>query len=415
MPQASGARTQLRYKLEGTNGSNFSTVNVSGSPADLRRTDDSLGFKTQTQTSQEIRSDRMTTDLVLVGASAEGGINFELSYNEYDTLLESVLQGAWTVYGTAGVGTTFAAAYTATTITAAVAPSTTSAFTTLAKGQWIRISHPGNANDKKLVQISKTVSPGSAAGTVITVEASTPLTVVTSTAGAIIQSSMLLNATTLRSFSFERDHSDITDRYVMFRGMTSSKLSLNFQSGAIVTGSMEFMGKDQLSPTTSTGFSGGASTASKINDVVNAVAGVGNIYEGGSIIGTVASGVYIKSLTLDVDNGLRGRDAIGVLGNAEIAAGTLSVTGKMSVYFANKTLFDKFITSTASSLAFSAQDSLGNGYMISLPKVKFSEGNIVSGNKDSDSMIEMGYTALMDTTTGTNQMIQIARVGAAVT
>ncbi|MGL4808973.1 MAG: phage tail tube protein, partial [Giesbergeria sp.] len=245
--------------------------------------------------------------------------------------------------------------------------------------------------------------------TAITFETPVP----TVTTGAMpsfsFQTSRLLNGTTQRSFSLERDHSDLTDRYVMFRGMVPSKLSLDFQSGSLVTGSMDFMGKDQLVPATSTGFSGGATTASKTYSIMNAVNGVGNILENGAAL----SGTYIKSLTLDIDNALRGRDAIGYLGNVEVASGTLSVTGRMSVYFANKTLYEKFINSTATSLAFSAQDPSGNGYVFSLPKVKYNEGTIVAGNKDSDSMVDMGFTALMDTTSGVNYMIAIDRVGVA--
>lgn len=404
MPVAAGSRTQLRYKLEGTNNANFGVVNTVGGPIDLRRTDDSLAFKVQTQVSQEVRADRMTTDLIVVGAAAEGTIDFELSYNEYDPLLEAALMGAWSVYGTNGVGATFSAAtFTTSTITGAALP-----ITNLARGQFVRVIAPSTPNNNRIAQISRTVAP---TATLITFEGTPFAAVGTSTANCVIQTSRLINGTTLRSFSFERDHSDIGDRFVMFRGMNIAKLSLNFQSGSIVTGQFDLMGRDQLSPTTTSGFTGGASAASKTFDVMNAVSGVGNILEGGAAL----SGTFIKSLSLELDNGLRGRDAIGVLGNAEIAPGPLMVTGKMSVYFANKTLFDKFINNTATSLSLSTQDGAGNGYVISMPRVEYNEGTIVSGNRESDSMVEMGFTATMDTATGVNHMIAIDRVGVAAT
>jgi hypothetical protein len=402
MALASGARTQLRYKSEAS----YGTVNTTGGATNLRRTDDSLIFRTQTQVSQEIRSDRMTTDLVLVGASAEGGVNIELSYVEYDTLLEALLQGTWNVYGTNGVG----AAITTGNFTSQTAfTGTGMPVTNLSKGQWVRLKTTvdGGSNDGRILQISRTAAAPTA--TAITFETPSPSVTTGAMPSFSFQTSRLINGTTQRSFSLEREHSDIT-QFVMFRGMVPSKLSMNFQSGAIVTGSMDFMGKDQLSPTGTTGFTGGAASASKTYDVMNAVTGVGNILENGTIL----TGTYIKSLSLDIDNALRGRDAIGNLGNVEIASGTLSVTGRMSVYFANATLYNKFIGSTATSLSFSAQDASGNGYMFYLPKVKFSEGNIVSGNKDSDSMVDMGFTALMDTSTGTNYMIAVDRVGVAV-
>lgn len=397
MPVSSGSRTQLRYKPEVS----FGTIVTASACYNLRRTDDSLGFKTQTQTSQEIRSDRMTTDLVLVGASAEGGINFELSYAEFDQLLSGALQGAWAQFGTGGVTSmTGAGSWTANTLTGTAMP-----VSGLSKGQWLRVvtGTPGLKNDGRLVQISRTaVAPAAA---LITFE--TPFSALTT--GAIdafsFQGSRLVNGTAQRSFTLEREHADIT-QFVTFTGMTPSKLSLNFQSGAIVTGSIEFMGRTQL-PIQATTRLNATQTASQTFDVMNAVTGVGTIMENGAAL----TGTFIKSLTLEIDNQLRGRDAIGVLGNAEIASGQLQVTGKMSVYFADATLYNKFINSTSTSVSFSAQDPSGNGYIFTLPKVKFSEGNLTGGNIGSDAMIDMTYTALMDTVTGVNHMIAIDRVG----
>lgn len=398
MPLASGSRTQLSYIAEAT----FGTTPGAGNGINLRRTDDTLGFKTQTTVSQEIRSDRMTSDLVLVGASAEGGINFELSYNEYDNLLAGMLQNTWTVYGTNGVGPSMTGTWAATTLT-----GTGYTATNLVKGQWLKVKTTvdGGANDQAILQLSKTTAPTT---TVFTFE--TPYAALTTGAApaSTMSTSRLINGTTQTSYTLERQHADIT-QYVAFRGMTPSKMSMNFQSGAIVTGTMEFIGKDQVIAGAKT--LPGTLVASKTFDIMNAVSGVGTIMEGGAAL----TGTYIKSLTLDIDNGLRGRDAIGTLGNVDIAAGTLSVSGKIMVYFANATLYNKFINSTSTSLSFSALDPSKNGYIFDIPKVKFSEGNIVSGNRDSDSMVEMTFTGLMATATGTNYMISIDRVGAAVT
>lgn len=397
MALATGARTQLRYILESV----FGTTPVAGNPNNLRRVDDSLGFKTQSAMSQEVRSDRQTPDTVLVGASAEGGINFEMSYKEYDTLLAAALQGTWAVYGTNGVGTTFVGTFTTSKITAGTAPTGGSAFTTLSKGQWIKLSAPTHANDGKIVQVSKTVSP---TATEITLEG-TPLTTGTSISGCFISTSRLTNGTTQSSFSLEREHSDIS-KFLNFRGMTCSKLSLNLQSGAIVTGSFEFIGKDQVvaGATAMPGTPIGSATY----DVMNAVTGVGDVQEGGAAI----TGTFIKTLSLALDNKLRGRDGIGVLGNVDIGSGSLEITGQMTVYFANTTLYEKFLNSTRTSLSFRMADPSGNGYVITLPSIKFSEANIEAGNKDSDSMVNMTYTALMDPTL--LKTIFIDRVGVAV-
>lgn len=309
MALATGARTQLRYIKEST----FGTTPTVGTAKNLRRTNDDLGFRVQTAVSEEIRDDRQTTDLVTVSASAEGSINFELSYGEYDELLAAVLQGAW-------------------------------------------------SND------------------------------------------VLTNGTVQDSFSIERHHADV-NQFVLFRGMTPNTLELTLQSGAIVTGSFGFMGKDQAPISGTTGLPA-SPTASLTNDVMNAVSGVGNILEGGVAL----TGTFIKSLNLSVNNNLRARDGIGTLGSVSIGSGTLNITGTMSVYFANSTLYNKFLNGTRTSLSFTIADGAGNEYEWELPAIKFSEGTLQAGSKDADSMLDLGFTAIMDTVT--NKMIRITRTPA---
>lgn len=387
MPNASSNRVALRYILE----ESFGVTPAAGNPNNLRMTGESLAFAIQTDSSKEIRSDRQVTDLVPVGASASGGVNFEMSYKEFDTLLEAAFMDTWDVYGTNGVGTPVALTIdsTAGTLTAGVAPTGADAFSTLAVGQFFRLGAPSDAADGAILRIA------SKTDVAITVSAATPIPGTGSranVAGCTIATSRLANGTTQRSFTIEKALEDVT-QFFAYRGMNASKLSLSFQSGAIVTGSLDFMGKDSLRDTTTT--LPGTPIASETYDVVNAVSGVGNILENGSPL----SGTFIKSLKFDLDNKLRGQDAIGVLGNAAIAPGTLEVKGEMEVYLSDGALYDKFVNNTASSIIWSMKDGAGNGYALTLPKVKYSDAKVQAGGLDQDVMLSMPFTALMDATT----------------
>jgi len=398
MALASTSLQQFRIIVE----SAFGATPVAGNPFNLRMTSQALNFAFQTQTSQEIRSDRQITDLVQVGASSSGAINFELSYNEFDPLIEAALQGTWAPYGTAGVGATFTANFTATTITAAVAPTGGSAFTTLAKGQWFKLTAPSHANDGMYFQVSKSVAPTS---TIVTVETATPLAVGTTVLLCKLSSSRLVNGVTQRSFSQEVQFSDI-GQFFNYRGMVASKLSLNFASGAIVTGSFDMMGKDAVRGIATA--LPGSPIASQAFDVMNAVSGVGQVMEGGALL----TGTFIKSMKLSVDNKLRGQTAIGVLGNAGIGSGTVAINGDIEVYLADGTMYDKFRNNTATSLSVRTVDGAGNGYIFQLPKVKYGDAKVNAGGMDNDVMLSMPFTALMDNTL-TNQTILIDRVGVA--
>jgi hypothetical protein len=398
MPQASTSRAQVRYILE----SAFGTIPVVGNPNDLRFTGESLDFTIQKERSREIRSDRQTTDLIPVNAQASGGVNFELSYNEFDDLFEAALMGTWAVYGTAGVGTTFSATYAANTITAAVAPTSTSAFTTLQLGQWFQVQHAGNPNDKKWFKVHASTVPTS---TVITLDAATPATVAANSAGCVISASRLTNGVVERSFSFEKAFTDI-NQFFAYRGMTAAGLEMGFQSGAIASGAFSYMGKDAVRQAATQ--LPGSPVASLTHDVMNAVAGVGQILEGG----TALTGTFIKNLTFSLNNALRARDGIGNLGAVSVGVGSVAVSGSLEVYLADGTLYDKFLNNTASSISARVQDGAGNGYVITLPRIKYGDAKVNAGGLDQDAMISMPFEAVRDPSSG--KTIILDRAGVAV-
>lgn len=397
MALASAARLQVRYIKEVTYG-----VTPATNPSNLRVTGEGLDYSIQFETSKEIRSDRMTSDVVQTGASADGGLPFELSYGEFDPLLEGVLQSTFLGIGTAGAQVTpvvpTSATFTANTLTAGATMAT---LPNVQKGQWVRVAGSSIPGQNILAQASKTIA---ATTTLLTFEG-TPFAGATGNGGAAVtlSSARLSNGVVQSSYTIEEEFSDIS-QWFAYRGMTPSKLSLSFQSGSIVTGNIDFLGKDAIR--SATRITGGSPVASKTYDVMNAVSGVGNVFENGVAL----AGTFVKSLTLNVDNALRGQTAISVLGNAGIASGTLGVTAAITIYLADGTLYDKFIATTVTSFSFSCVDNLGNGYVFTLPKVKFKDMKIEAGNKDSDVMLSGSLEALYEPTI-TQKMIVIDRVG----
>lgn len=88
---STSSRAQLSYIQETV----FGQTPTAGNGSALRFTGESLAFKLKTESSKEIRPDRQITDLIQVGADASGGFNFELSFLEYDALMQAALQGTW--------------------------------------------------------------------------------------------------------------------------------------------------------------------------------------------------------------------------------------------------------------------------------------------------------------------------------
>ena len=89
---AEANRTQLRYIKEAV----WGVTPANGKTTEARITDSSLTRTKNTQTSKEIRSDRMVPSIAEVGSSAGGTTDFEFSAGSMDLFFEGFLLGAWT-------------------------------------------------------------------------------------------------------------------------------------------------------------------------------------------------------------------------------------------------------------------------------------------------------------------------------
>ena len=419
MPTLSASnRTQVAYKSEGVSyPTGWGTFPVAGNGNLVRITGETLDYTNGTERSKELRSDRQVTDTILVSASAQGGFNFELSYREFDWVLEGVAQSTFTVYGTNGVSAAIPTlTLTSSTITAGSATAGVDLFTTLQNGQWISLLPPAGATqtvkDYFAGRAFRIHSSTAITSTVITLDAATPINTTiggTTLTSGFVSSSRLVNGSTMKSYSLEVGHLDI-NQFRQYTGMIPSKMDLKIGVGSIIGGSVDFMGKGMTLVQT-TGM--GTVVASKGYSPANAVRGVFDILEGGS---SITATTYIKSADISIDNSLRGQDAVGVLGNAGVAAGTIVASGKMEVYFADATIYNKFLNNTETSLSIPVQDNAGNGYVIYFPRMKYTAGKINATGLDQDVMLSVDFDALMDNTVASptyQKTFSIFRVGAA--
>lgn len=410
MPLASSSLQQVRYLAETV----FGTIPVAGNMRSLRVTGETLDYGVTKDSSKEINATRTVSSAVPTDASASGGITAEISYQEFDILMAATLQDTWTVFGTNGVGAAFsttAGGLAVGTITASAATTGVNLWTLLQKGQWFRLVAPGDANnDGKILRVSPTVAP---TATVITLDAGTPLVANAGTVAACtISTSRLTHGTTQSSFTIERQNSDV-GQYMAYTGMTPSKMDVNVSSGAFSSISFDFMGK-AASRAAATQLPGTA-VNSYAFDIHSGVAGAScQLWEGGAPI----TGTFVKSVSLSHDNSLRTQGAICSLGAVGIGSGTIQVSGKLSVYFANGTLFDKFKANTNSSIIFSSVDGSGNGYVFTIPVANISTWKTNSSAKDQDMMVDIDFIGLRDAgnaTAALQKAIFIDRVGVATT
>ena len=398
---ADANKTQLTYGIESAWGTSPGTFTK------LRFTGESLAFNITNITSNEIRSDRQVTDLIQTGADCSGGINFELSYGAFDAILEGALCSTWAGIGGASVdsivtNSTKTITVNATNKTFTFSTGFTGSAFNLVKGQAFMFVTGDASNEGVHFVNSATARTFTVSTTTLTpaLYDASPV--------ATIKSSRLRNGDIEKSFSIERfvNRAVGDDFYFLFSGMMVNTLQITATASAIITGSLDFIGKVA---TVLTGSQDADTYAeAPANDVLNAVANVADIIEGATLETDLqAAGIYFQELAFTVANNLRGRQAIGYLGNVSVGLGRCDVNGTVTAYFDSKALYDKYVNATASGLSFSVEDASGKGYVFSFPKVKFSSDAINAEGINTDIMERLGFQAIRHPTF--DYTIQICR------
>ncbi len=343
----------------------------------VRVTGESLAYNKQTEVSSAITNDRSRLDIYESAVTASGDLQFELAHTDYDTFVASALQNSIVEETISSVSLTFASG--GNTITGPANDT----FDNLVVGQWIRISGATETENNGVFQVSSIVDDTlTLAGATFTSE---------TTSGATISGKTVVNGKTQGSFSIEKQFEDIS-QYLLFSGMVINGLSLNVNAGQIVAGSISFNGK--------TAILSGSTVADTVVDAGSntpflAGINVGNIEEGGSSLATA-----IQSVSLSISNNLREQTAVGSKNPINIASGGIDVTGNLTAYFEDSTLYQKLIGHTASSLSFRLTDGSGNVMVFTLPRVHYVGGNPLAEGVDQDIIVPLEFTATRDTQTG---------------
>lgn len=356
----------------------------------LRVTGESLGQSLESTISNTLRSDRNVDDVIRTAIQGQGDVNFEMSYGSFDDFLE------------AGLGGDFSAdlAISATTISAdgtgeTLDGSLTTEFANVEVGQWIKVAGFTETANNGFFRVTAKASDAQ-----ITLDAN----LTTEAAGdtVVITGGMLRNGTTKKSFTLEKQFTDVSE-YISLVGMRVATLALNIATGQIVTGTLGFQGKNAAINASSVGT--GAATAATTTGVMNAIDHVKNIEWNND-----AAAFDIQNIALNITNNLRNQNAVGNLGSIGIGYGTCEVSGSMQAYFADSTLYDEFIAFSERAVSFRLEDTAGNAYIVTLPKIKITANDVAAGGQNQDVFANLQIAAKLDSTTSC--AIQIDRFAA---
>lgn len=204
---------------------------------------------------------------------------------------------------------------------------------------------------------------------------------------------VLKAGTTRRSFTFERKFNDIT-QYLRVLGGEVNTINISCAPNAMIGLAFGIIGQDvTLTQTAVASSSYSAATTTSQFDSFSAV-----LEEGGSSI------ALVTSLDLTLENGIEPQYVIGDDETVRPSIGRSRVSGSLTAYFENETLFNKFLNETESSLSLLLTDTAGNTLQFACGTLKYTTGTPdVSG--EGSVTVSMDFMATYDSSDASNIVI----------
>ena len=368
--------------------------------------------KTRTRP-EEIKADGFVSHALTTQVQATGGLNFALSFGTYDDLLGGLLNGTFSsdlaIQSVVTTGVISAASVLATAGVPGFTFGDAAATDNIVAGSWIRVSgfatNPSNNGLFRVLAVdtvNEEITIHLTAGT-----GGSGLIAESSTGSEVnVQGAILRNGTAFRSFYFEKQLAAAL--FLVYSGSYISDGNLTAQVGGFLEGTFNFLCASEASGT-STASTGGP-TAAPTGRVIDTVAGFSNLEQDGAAIAAVVQGI---SWTVTKNNA-RAQYGLGASNAQGMARGTIDVSGTMSVYFTDFTLYALYKAETDHNISFAALDNTGAGYIFTLPGATLMNPTIVAGSPDSDIVSEFELEGNEGTGVYAGVIMQIDRIPAAI-
>lgn len=345
----------------------------------LRFTGEGIKTAKETVTSDEIRADRQTPDIIETGQSVEGDINGEVSMETYEDFFLASIQAAALsaevdimTSGTVGV-----------VALAGVFTHSAGWDDTPTAGQWIRISGMTNEGNNGYFKVSASPAPTS---TTFAVENTGSLTDESGASATILQGGQALNGVQEDSFSIERRHGDLSSIFEQYYGVEFEGFTLDIPADGKVSVTFQTMGKKEEATSAtiadSTVDANEYRVISTANNLKRALLG----YES----------ICLMSGSVELANNLRQVRCGGELTPNQLGVGSLNVNGSLEVLFSDHIQKDLFLANSETSLSLVFEDAGGRGMVIELPAIVYTDEASNAESKDAELMEPITYETKMD-------------------
>lgn len=251
-------------------------------------------------------------------------------------------------------------------------------FNTAPVNDWVRVKKIISANEIQLSDLPSGWADDAGAGKTVKVQIPN---------ADIINGINLISDTIVESFL---DHNPVTHQ--VFSGMRVNTINLEARPRAIIPITLSFIGtKGDILDDIPAGIEGATYLPPSTDTVINATSNVAQLREGGV---PIKGGNCVTNLTIQINNNFREDLCVGHTEAAQVGAGVFQVTGTMSTYFGDKTMVEKVIKNTESSLLAVFKDFQNQVVLWDMPRLKYTSGSPGVPGKNTSTTAELGYQAI---------------------
>ena len=199
---------------------------------------------------------------------------------------------------------------------------------------------------------------------------------------------VLKAGTTRRSFTIERGFNGLdTPEYHRSAGVELSGFDISLAPNSLATITYNTLGQSLTVATAQVP----SSTYNPMTTNAPFDSFTGSITEGGSAVAVVTQ------MDLSLDNGMEPTFVLFDDETIRPTDGKSRITGTLTAYYEDSTLYNKFVNGTNSAIVFTMTDPAGNDYEFNFPNIKYTGGNPdVSG--DGPVTLALEFSAIYDAT-----------------
>lgn len=209
---------------------------------------------------------------------------------------------------------------------------------------------------------------------------------------------------TKRTFTFE-DQWTVAGVYQPFKYSLIEALGLNFAVGSKPTGSMTYVSASPPTALATVSAGTGAATAAHTNPIMTPIGSIQLAQEGGSG-SLLAGGPGVTAFSIEINRPTIKMPQLGSFALAGAEPDKMSVKGSLSLYFATKTLMDKYLADTTTSLALTVGGASALKYAFLMSKVKLVDGGVQPVGRGQAVIQQFQYQAIVD---ATNSSLKVTR------